>query len=286
MSLVTDRPPERDSGVARRARQLLRYEADVAFRRRACTVLQYLDPQPSDRILDDGCGLGFYLHLLARLTKSTVWGVDRDEDRLATAAADAYAAQTRRLRADVTKLPFRAAAFDKVISSEVLEHLDDDTAAMQEVARVLKPRGVCAITVPNADYPALWDPINYLREGLGLGHFSKGPLTGIWTDHRRLYSSRQIVDLVEGVGLSVTDVRLETRHAFPFSHNLIYVVGKAVIESGVLGLSSRQRSDLWTDDPRWTPARALASIFAWPDRFNRDAYPGGPAVSLCVRAVK
>jgi SAM-dependent methyltransferase len=180
----------------------------VAFRRRACTVLRYLDPQPSDRILDDGCGLGFYLHLLARLTPCAVWGVDRDEARLATAAADLYAAKTRRLRADVTDLPFREATFDKVISSEVLEHLDDDNRAMREVARVLKPRGVCAITVPNANYPAAWDPINYVREGLGFGHFSKGPLTGIWTDHRRLYSSRQIVDLVEGAGLSVTDVRL------------------------------------------------------------------------------
>ena len=178
MPLVTDRPPERGSGIAWRARHLLRYEADAAFRRRACTVLRSLDPQPTDRILDDGCGLGFYLHLLARLTQCAVWGVDRDEDRLAAAAADAYASQTRRVRADVMTLPFREATFDKVISSEVLEHLDDDTAAMQEVARVLKPRGVCAITVPHADYPALWDPINYLREGVGLGHFSRGPLSG------------------------------------------------------------------------------------------------------------
>lgn len=279
-------PPATDRPIERRARHLLRFEADVAFRRRACTVLRYLDPQPSDRILDDGCGLGFYLHLLARLTPCAVWGVDRDEARLATAAADLYAAKTRRLRADVTDLPFREATFDKVISSEVLEHLDDDNRAMREVARVLKPRGVCAITVPNANYPAAWDPINYVREGLGFGHFSKGPLTGIWTDHRRLYSSRQIVDLVEGAGLSVTDVRLETRHAFPFSHNLIYVAGKAAIESGLLGRESRQRSDLWTDDQRWTLSRFLAGIVAWPDRFNRDSYPSGPAVSLCVRAVK
>jgi SAM-dependent methyltransferase len=189
------------------------------------------------------------------------------------------------VRADVTSLPFPAASFDKVISSEVLEHLEDDASAMREVARVLRPGGACAVTVPNANYPLLWDPINYVREALGLGHFRSGPLSGIWTDHRRLYSTEHIVGLIERAGLRVTDLHQETRYVFPFSHNLVYVVGKALIESGFVG-GSGKRSDLWTDDPRLTMTRALARVVTWPDRFNREAYANGRTVSICVRAEK
>ena len=72
--------------VAARARRLLEYEADIAFRRRACTVLEYIDPQAGERILDAGCGLGFYLHLLGRLSQAEVWGVELDAVRLRAGA--------------------------------------------------------------------------------------------------------------------------------------------------------------------------------------------------------
>ena len=64
--------------------------------------------------------------------------------------------------------------FDGVVCSEVLEHLDDDLAAMHELGRVLKPGGALAVTVPCLNYPGLWDPLNRVRESLGLGHFSSG----------------------------------------------------------------------------------------------------------------
>jgi SAM-dependent methyltransferase len=50
----------------------------------------------------------------------------------------------------VTELPFRRSAFDKVIASEVLEHVVDDRAALSELARVMKPGGVLACTVPRS----------------------------------------------------------------------------------------------------------------------------------------
>jgi SAM-dependent methyltransferase len=45
-------------------------------------------------------------------------------------------------------LPFGDGAFDRVIASEVLEHIPDDEAAMTELARVLRPGGTMAVTVP------------------------------------------------------------------------------------------------------------------------------------------
>jgi SAM-dependent methyltransferase len=49
---------------------------------------------------------------------------------------------------DATALPFPDATFDKVIAAEVLEHIQADQAAMSELARVLKPGGTMAVTVP------------------------------------------------------------------------------------------------------------------------------------------
>ena len=52
------------------------------------------------------------------------------------------------VQGDALALPFPDGTFDRVIASEVLEHIPDDTAAMRELARVLRPGGTMAVTVP------------------------------------------------------------------------------------------------------------------------------------------
>ena len=49
---------------------------------------------------------------------------------------------------DATQLPFRDKTFDRIIASEVMEHIPDDAGALDELARVLKPGGTMAVTVP------------------------------------------------------------------------------------------------------------------------------------------
>ena len=53
---------------------------------------------------------------------------------------------------DGTKLPFADGSFDRIIASEVMEHVPDDGAALSEFIRVLRPGGTIAITVP-AEFP-------------------------------------------------------------------------------------------------------------------------------------
>ena len=78
---------------------MLRNEADLAFKRRVPMVLHHLDPQPDDRILDCGCGMGFNIRALTALFECQVTGVDRNPVSLG------YARQA--LRLDYAFVPFR-----------------------------------------------------------------------------------------------------------------------------------------------------------------------------------
>jgi SAM-dependent methyltransferase len=49
---------------------------------------------------------------------------------------------------DALALPFADDSFDRIIASEVLEHIPDDVGALAELARVLRPEGTIAVTVP------------------------------------------------------------------------------------------------------------------------------------------
>jgi SAM-dependent methyltransferase len=57
-------------------------------------------------------------------------------------------ARAKSARADMTAIPFRSGSFDLVLSSHVLEHIEDERAALDEIARVLAPAGRALIMVP------------------------------------------------------------------------------------------------------------------------------------------
>lgn len=62
------------------------------------------------------------------------------------------------LRLDMSSMPSIAdATFDAVIASDVLEHVPDDLAAMQEIKRILRPGGVAVLTIPQKDPPSTTD---------------------------------------------------------------------------------------------------------------------------------
>ena len=110
-----------------------------------------------DLVLDLGCGAG--RHTFEALKRgASVVAVDLKPAVLSDVAAMVGAlheegeveATSRFLavRGNALHLPFADATFDHVIASEVLEHIRDDTGAMAEIARVLKPGAGAAVTVP------------------------------------------------------------------------------------------------------------------------------------------
>jgi SAM-dependent methyltransferase len=118
-----------------------------------------LDVRPGHRVLDLGCGFGRHAFESMRRGASVV-ACDyslaelKDVGGMFAAIADEEAATLPAgahgvtANGDATRLPFADATFDRVIASEVLEHIPDDAAAFRELARVLKPGGRLAVTVP------------------------------------------------------------------------------------------------------------------------------------------
>ncbi|MEO0565503.1 MAG: class I SAM-dependent methyltransferase, partial [Chloroflexota bacterium] len=167
---------------------MTRNEADMAFKKRVETIFEWVNPAPGDLILDMPCGRGYYLNMFDYATEATVIGADLEWDVLQKAQRNtAHIDQQALNMASIYRLPYPTNTFDAVILSEVLEHLDDDLAGLRETLRVLKPGGVVAITVPHADYPFWWDPINKTLETVAETHISEGPFAGLWANHHRLY---------------------------------------------------------------------------------------------------
>ncbi len=140
------------------------------------------------RVLDGAVGLG---QLAGRMQQRgyRVFGIDYSFD------AALHVKKTSTIPAvvgDMTRMPFRAGAFDGVTTGETLEHLDDDAAAASEIARVLRDGGACIATVP--------------------------ALQSLWTasddyfEHRRRYSRAQLTSMFENAALTI---RKATYWGFP-----------------------------------------------------------------------
>jgi len=106
---------------------------------------------PGATALDVGCGTGETMAVLRELGATVVAGTDLSDDALGYARHHPHAPV---LAARAEQLPFATGCADLVVSSDVLEHLDDDGAGLREYHRVLRPGGVLLVTVPS--YRWLW----------------------------------------------------------------------------------------------------------------------------------
>lgn len=270
---------------------MTRNEADMAFKKRAQTIFEWINPTDDMTILDMPCGRGFYLNMFRYVSQCRIVGADLDWDVLVKAQANIGHLSVPIQNANIYALPYADASFDAVIYSEVLEHVEDDQAALHEAWRVLKPNGVLVITVPHAHYPFWWDPINRTLETLVNRHIQHGMFAGIWANHVRLYKMDDLRDQVQRAGFVVEDERRFTHYSFPFIHNLVYGIGKPLLERGALPTSMSNAANRLTFEQNngslLNPINlglALFNLFDRPNQLNEPA--GRSTVNLAMKGRK
>ena len=105
------------------------------------------------RVLDAGCGTGYGCAALAEQA-SSVTGLDIAPEAIAHAREHSAAPGVTFLEGSCAAMPLPDAAFDLVVSFEVIEHLQDWHAFLLESRRVLAPGGIFLLSTPNRDYYA------------------------------------------------------------------------------------------------------------------------------------
>lgn len=160
---------------------------------------------PSTKVIDVGCGAGRHAFEAYRRGADVV-AFDHDEaelrsvDTILRAMAETgeapAAASARVVVGDALKLPYADQTFDCVIASEILEHIPQDDAAIDELIRVLKVGGTLAVSVPR------WLPEQVCWLLSDEYHSNEG-------GHIRIYRASELRGKISGGGMELT----HTHHA-------------------------------------------------------------------------
>jgi SAM-dependent methyltransferase len=162
----------------------------------------------SGLVLENGCGVGMYVEKLTGLG-SRVIGLEYDLER----AVEAKVNSDEILNAAGEYIPLPSSTFDLILSHEVIEHVQDDRAAICEMIRVLrspdpasgKPGGRVVIFCPNRGYPfethgIFWKGRYYFGNKLFINYLPR-----TWRDklapHVRVYSRSDMQKLFEGLNV-------------------------------------------------------------------------------------
>lgn len=155
-------------------------------------VRDYAPPDRPLRILDAGCGTGAMLDVYKQWPDAIAAGVDLSPHALGFTHSRGH---HRLVGADLTCLPFKTGTFDVVSALDVIEHVPNDSGAIAEICRVLRPGGILVASVPA--YQFLWGPHD---EAL---------------HHCRRYTAPQFRDAIHQSGLRVEKLTYLLTLLFP-----------------------------------------------------------------------
>src|SRR3989344_1022167 len=160
----------------------------IMYSCRVGKIMSLLDVKKGDKVLEIGCGEGYYTKKILEIT-SDVTAIDISEKFLEKAKKYTRAKAHDYVCCPAEKIPFPDNSFDKVLMSEVIEHLLDWRDGVREIHRVLKPGGIVVISTPNKlSYFNVACHIKILlrnepRDGDHIKEFSRRELAGLLKEY-------------------------------------------------------------------------------------------------------
>ncbi|HEX6072612.1 MAG TPA: class I SAM-dependent methyltransferase [Sphingomicrobium sp.] len=207
-------------------------------------LIRRVAPPPRDaQVLEIGCGTGHNLAMLGEF--GHVEGLELDERARSVAEGRLGRSVMSAPLPELTGVPRRH--YDLIGAFDVIEHIDDDRAALQSIAERLKADGKLVLTVPA--HPWMWSAHDVVNH------------------HRRRYSKRALRELIEGSPLRL--------HALGYFNSLLFPL--ALAERLSSRLRGKDEADLSL--PPAPINSALERIFA-AERHLIGRWPLPPGLSL------
>jgi SAM-dependent methyltransferase len=158
-------------------------------------------------VLENGCGVGMYVEHLKPFSRQII-GLEYDFERARQAGEKSACI----INAGGEMLPFPRESFDLILSHEVLEHVNNDRTALEEMVRVLRPGGRIVLFCPNRGYPFETHGIywrgRYRFGNIPLVNYLPRSLRDRLAPHVRVYTQRDLQRLLAGFPVRVIERRV------------------------------------------------------------------------------
>ena len=170
----------------------LRYSLTTRFK--DSYINKIINPRKGDRILDIGCGVGYMIETFRQVAEVETVGLDISFESLSISKDNVGG---NFVLGNAEKLPFKNDSFDKLLIADVLEHIEDDHHALDEVCRVGRDGAVLVISTPALEGALTSTPVKT---------FLHKEHDAFQANRRDGYRTKELVKLLKSKNIEVTDV--------------------------------------------------------------------------------